>query len=368
MVNPPRPEQLAEIRMRGGEEACFEWLLDGMPGDRPGGGLETRQSFIEKLMTTTGMPAVAATAAAAAAAEGGHVFADDRADGGLVLPPEKKAAAQDEATDVVLAVYDGRRSLTGMQHQPVGPELQRLYQIEYPARLADAGLCEIDLIDRFPVLKGVFGYSRGGGTAGSSRVVMFRGKGGAYRVYADSSETEAFFLRLDPLRVARWLFERGHLTEAPTDERAAREAVLAAISIPERGAEVTTETAGTAVLTLLHSYTHRLIRQLAVMAGIDRDSLAEYLVPHHLGAFVYATPKGDFVLGGMQAVFETDMNVLLARQAKAENRCPLDPGCARAEDACPACLHLGEPSCAYYNRFLRRDHLFGPIGYLSMEH
>ncbi|KQS66167.1 hypothetical protein ASG41_12540 [Modestobacter sp. Leaf380] len=121
------------------------------------------------------------------------------------------------------------------------------------------------------------------------------------------------------------------------------------------------------MLTLLHSYTHRLIRQLAVMAGIDRESLSEYLVPHHLGAFVYATPKGDFVLGGMQAVFETDMHMLLARQAEAESRCPLDPGCARAENACPACLHLGEPSCAYYNRFLRRDHLFGPAGFLSMD-
>jgi hypothetical protein len=365
MVNPPRPEQLAEIKMRGGEAACLEWLLDGMPGDRPGGGQDTRQSFIDKLVATGMAPAVAELTATAAAASG-HAFADT-SEGNLTLSSDKRALAQDEATDVVLAVYDGRRSITGMQDQPVGPDLQSLYRDEYSPRLAAAGLTEIDLIDRFPVLKGVFGYSRGGGTAGSSRVVMFRGKAGAYRVYADSSETEAFFVRLDPQRVARWLQLRGHLASSPTDDKAAREAILSAIAIPDRGADSLTETPGSAVLTLLHSYTHRLIRQLAVMAGIDRESLAEYLVPHHLGAFVYAAPKGDFVLGGMQAVFETDMHLLLARQAEAENRCPLDPGCARAENACPACLHLGEPSCAYYNRFLRRDHLFGPAGYLSMD-
>lgn len=365
MVNPPRPEQLAEVKMRGGEPACLDWLLAGMPGDRPGGGLDTRQSFIDKLVGT-GMARAVAEVAATAAAASGHVFADDASGPGLTLTAEKRAMAQDEATDVVLAVYDGRRSLTGMQSQAVGAQLQHLYSTEYLECLSNAGLSEIDLIDRFPVLKGVFGYSRGGGSAGSSRIVMFRGKGGAYRVYADSSETEAFFIRLDPRRVAMWLQKRGHLATVPTDDRAAREAILSAVTIPDRGADPAVETAGTAVLTLLHSYTHRLIRQLAVMAGIDRDSLAEYLVPHHLGAFVYAAPKGDFVLGGMQAVFETDMHLFLARQAQAESRCPLDPGCSRAENACPACLHVGEPSCSYYNRFLRRDHLFGPVGYLSM--
>jgi hypothetical protein len=30
-----------------------------------------------------------------------------------------------------------------------------------------------------------------------------------------------------------------------------------------------------------------------------------------------------------------------------------------------ACLHLGEPSCRYYNRFLDRSVLFGARGYLT---
>lgn len=121
------------------------------------------------------------------------------------------------------------------------------------------------------------------------------------------------------------------------------------------------------MLTLIHSYAHRIIRQLAVLAGVDRESLAEYLVPHHLGAFVYATPRGDFVLGGLQSVFETDLHRLLEQQVDAESRCPLDPGCDRAGGACLACLHIGEPSCTHYNRFLNRKTLFGESGFFNRE-
>ena len=61
------------------------------------------------------------------------------------------------------------------------------------------------------------------------------------------------------------------------------------------------------LLSLLHSYAHRTIRRLAAFAGIERDGLAEYLLPHHLGFVVYAASRGDFVLGGLQAVFETSL-------------------------------------------------------------
>jgi len=91
---------------------------------------------------------------------------------------------------------------------------------------------------------------------------------------------------------------------------------------------------------------------------------SEYLVPAHLGFFVYAAARGDFVLGGLQAVFESNLDTLLDAVVDAEHRCPLDPGCSRGSGACSACVHLGEPSCRYFNRFLNRTVLFGPKGYL----
>jgi hypothetical protein len=116
----------------------------------------------------------------------------------------------------------------------------------------------------------------------------------------------------------------------------------------------------------VHTYTHRFIRQAAVFSGIERDALSEYLLPAHLAFFVYAAARGDFVLGGMQAVFESNLDDLLGAFVDAEHRCPLDPGCSRGSGACSACVHLGEPSCRFFNRFLNRGVLFGPTGYLRM--
>jgi hypothetical protein len=365
MVNPPRPEQLRDLLSQGGASRCLDWVLDGMPGSKPSLQASTRRTFVEGLVAQ-GLPQPAAEAAAEAAAAQGHAFSGDDDSGDLDIRADRLDAARDDAFDLALAVHEGRRGASDLKAEPVGPELATLYTDSYAPAMASAGVEEIDLVDRFPVLRGVFGYSRGGGQAGDKRLVMFRGKGGAYRVYADAAETEALLVRLDPLKVCAWLHQRRLLKSVPSTVREARLAILSDIDVPERGADINTETIGSAVLTLLHSYTHRMIRQLAVMAGIDRESLAEYLVPRHLAAFVYAGTRGDFVLGGLQAVFETDLNMLLDRQSNSESRCPLDPGCSRGAGACLACLHLGEPSCTHYNRFLDRSYLFGRNGYLTM--
>ena len=62
------------------------------------------------------------------------------------------------------------------------------------------------------------------------------------------------------------------------------------------------------------------------------------LVPSHLGFFVYAAARGDFVLGGLQAVFETELDRLLDEFVGGEHRCAMDPGCTKiAAHALPAC-------------------------------
>jgi hypothetical protein len=103
-----------------------------------------------------------------------------------------------------------------------------------------------------------------------------------------------------------------------------------------------------------------------VFAGIDRNALSELLVPHHLAFVVYAAARGDFVLGGLQAVFETELHHLLRDIVLGDHRCALDPGCKHSGGACMACLHIGEPSCRYFNQFLDRRTLFGDAGYLQL--
>lgn len=364
MVNPARPEHLQALLADGGREKSLRWILGEMSTPRPEKLAATRQSMIDAFVAQ-GLPVAAAEAAVeAAVAAGGHSL--DAPVDVLDVSEARREESEAAALEVALATYGGRRTASQLPADPVGPTLQELYQQRYQPAIKRAGLIDVDHIDRFPILRGVFGYTRGGAPAGESRLVAFTGRQQSVRIYADTNETEAMYLRLDPVRVAGMLHAKGLLDNAPTDPAAARLAILNAAEIPRRGDEVTTETVGSAVLTLLHTYAHRFIRQLAVLAGVDRESLAEYLVPNHLGVFIYATPRGQFVLGGLQSVFETDLNRLLDLQVDAETRCPLDPGCDRATGACLACLHIGEPSCSLYNRFLDRKTLFGGDGYLRI--
>lgn len=364
MVNPARPEHLQALKLNGGEGKCLEWMLAGMQTARPGDLQPTRQSMIDSLVGQ-GMSQVVAEAATNVAYDAGALGDDTTL--ATSLAGERLELVQASAFEVALAMYQGRRSASHLQDDPVGPDLLALYRDSYPGALSTSGLAEVYHVDRFPILRGVFGFSRGGGTAGEKRLVGFRGDGGEIRIHADTNETEAFYLQLDPMRVARWLHKRGLIDVSPSDEVAARLLILEQADFPGRGDDVSVESIGSAVLTLVHTFAHRFIRQLAVRAGVDRESVAEYLVPDHLGAFIYATPRGEFVLGGLQSVFETDLDRLLEQQVDAETRCPLDPGCDRASGACLACLHIGEPSCSHYNRFLDRKTLFGAEGYLSAE-
>ena len=165
-----------------------------------------------------------------------------------------------------------------------------------------------------------------------------------------------------PIWLNSSMFTPSPLTAA-TDGRAARLALLERIDIPFATQEHYQELGGD-LLSLVHSYAHRTIRRLATFAGIERDGLAEYLLPHHLAFVVYAASRGDFVLGGLQAVFETSLHRFLADLVEGESRCALDPGCRSGGGACMACLHLGEPSCRWFNRFLDRSELFGQHGFL----
>jgi len=230
-------------------------------------------------------------------------------------------------------------------------------------------LVGVNLVERFPVLNIMYGYTRGGGDAAESRLIPFRHPRGGYRLYGDLSETEALYFRLDPIRVAEWLSARGHTlpgwSDTDKDPRQTRIAIMEAAEIPPPGDEPAVPSVGSELLTLIHSYAHRVIRRTSVFAGIDRDALAEYLVPINLGFFIYAGARGDFVLGGLQAMFETELDALLANVVYGEHRCALDPGCTRGAGACLACLHVGEPSCRYFNTYLDRKSLFGNKGYLS---
>jgi len=360
VVNPPDPAEAARLRAGGGGARALEWVLDGMLSNDPTAGRQTRAGFTEQLRQS-GLSEATAERLAQQAVESGEIDPGNSGDG-LVLPDTVRDKAHEEALSLASAVHGGRTRVSDMIAGTT-PPLRTLYEGAYGDAMRDAHLESVDLLANFPVAKLAFGYTRGDLAPGAARLVPFRERGNI-RAYGSLSRTEALLFRLDPLRVYQHLTANGHALPDVADSRAARTALLQRIELPYPTQEQYQHLGGD-LLRLVHSYAHRAIRRLASFAGIERDGLAEYLIPHHLGFVIYASSRGDFVLGGLQAVFETSLHRFLADLVKGESRCALDPGCRSGGGACMACLHLGEPSCRWFNRFLDRSELFGPRGFLQ---
>jgi hypothetical protein len=366
LINPPKPDHREGLKLAGGARKALVWVVEGLTAARPADvkAAPTLEELIEQLVKS-GIPREIAETAAASAGGGLAKPGDQPIDR---LSPTRREEAERQAVDIAMALAESRVSTTALRSAVPGDSLDTRYQGSYPLALDRAGIAGLDLVDRFPVLSAMYGYTRGDDDPTKSRLVPFRRKKGGYRLYGNLAETEAFLIRMDPLRVARWLSSRRHQlpgwNKSDPDPVAARIAILESAVVPSKLEDQSMVSAGADLLRLVHTYAHRFIRQAAVFSGIERDALSEYLMPGHLGFFVYAAARGDFVLGGMQAVFESNLDDLLNTFVDAEHRCPLDPGCNRGSGACSACVHLGEPSCRFFNRFLDRGVLFGPNGYL----
>lgn len=367
MINPANPERRQRILGPGGRQRALAWVLEGMSAPSPATmSVQMTKAELVQTLIASGLSEAVATMMAEQAEQAGEVGQSQFDSAIATIPDGLLDVAIHDSVSIATATHDSRTSSRGL-HAPAESVLERIYSRDYPRALSSAGLREVDLVERFPILNAMYGYTRGGEEPGKDRLRTFRDRKGAYRVYGDLAETEALLFCLDPLKVASWLEHRGH-DLGFWDSRSqvsARIAILRAADIPQPGDAPADATVGTDLLKLVHSYSHRLMRLTSVFAGIDRDSLSEFLLPRHLAFFMYATPKGDFVLGGMQSVFETNLHDLLHTFVGAERRCPMDPGCNRGSGACSACLHVGEPSCRLFNTYLDRQVLFGSSGFLS---
>jgi hypothetical protein len=364
LVNPPSPERVRRLADAGGAERALTWVLDSCPTRRYDEIGTTRDSLAHDLIDR-GLPRDLVERMVREA-EGSGALAPDRGFG--ILADERRREAGRAAVTLAMALDVSRVRLSDLASAADGQwnELANLYRHTYPSEVARAGLEGVELIDRFPILTGNYAYTRGDPAPGKGNLKPFT-EHRRYVVYADVAETEALLVKLQPSLVARWLLQNGLALPEWTDERSARLAILSSIDVPVPGsAAQSPTTVGEMVLRLVHSYSHRFIRRASVFAGIDRNALSELLVPHHLSFIVYAAGRGDFVLGGLQAVFESELNNLLREVVLGDHRCALDPGCTHAGGACMACLHIGEPSCRYYNQYLDRGCLFGSAGYLQL--
>ncbi|GGZ71982.1 hypothetical protein GCM10008101_27770 [Lysobacter xinjiangensis] len=360
MVNPPTTHRIEQLTAAGGPARAVEWVLDGMQ-ERSASEVGATSESLRQQLKASGLPDALIEQTVRQAVEAGALRGAPTA---LDIDQVQKEAAERDAVLMAMAAAESRITIGDLQSSVDAlSEAGVRYHDYYPRALRDSGMESVELFDKFPVMVGHYGFTRGPTGPGESSLRPFRDRDGTYFVYGEVAETEAMLFRLSPLRVWRWLRDVGMVDDPePGTARDARLLLLRSCQVPSWTTEG--NDAGRALLQLVHSLSHRAIRIMAVHAGIERNALAELLVTPHLSFYIYAAAKGDFVLGGLQAVFESDLDTFLRAMVFDEHRCALDPGCERGGGACTACLHIGEPSCRFFNQHLSRATLFGPAGYL----
>lgn len=356
IVNPPSRSQRRRLHTAGGGPAALAWVAEGMNSPWVDGVAGAKSAALRRTLAEQGLTEEQIQAALTAAG------VDDDAPAALKMYPVVRELAEHDAAAIALAMSETRNTTDGLISTATGKRLS-LYENQYSQALRRARIQRIDLVERFPILNGQFGYTRGDHEPGASRLRAFTERDGSVIVYGDLATTEALVTRLDPIAISRWLRVRGHQVHVMDTARDAYEAILQAIGSDPETSGVLSE-----ITTLVHSFSHRMVRQTSYYAGIDRESISELLFPTALTFVTYAVPRGDFVLGGLQAMFEHDLHTVLDRVVMDESRCALDPGCweSRSGAACAVCLHLGEPSCRLFNTHLDRKSLFDTNGFFRV--
>jgi hypothetical protein len=243
-----------------------------------------------------------------------------------------------------------------------------------------AGFEEIKLVADFPIVTSVFGYTRV-----SVDPVTTTGEKTTFRhfptfqyssqsvhdkipIFVRAAETEALFVRLDPMRLVCWAEEcrPGTVRDLPKDNREARLWLLRNVGEVDRFVTPKDLDPATRLLFgIVHTVSHMFIRAAASLAGIDRTGLGEYLFPR-MGAFVVYNSNTVYNLGGLTTLFEEELRELLnkTRFDPLAKSCVYDPVCSEHhESSCHACTHLGEMACAFFNRGMSREFLYGADGF-----
>jgi hypothetical protein len=228
------------------------------------------------------------------------------------------------------------------------------------------GLSRLALVTDYPIITAAYGYSRAEYSPQQQcRLNPFppdRGHGGRFPIFVDEVQADALLLGLDPARVYVWLERNGFLPTLPvgSDPDLARRAYFVQLfdDTPLRQTLQVDRAQARLVFGLLHTLSHLCVRQAALLCGLDRTSLSEYLLPRTLTFALYCNHRFGATIGALTALFEQSLAEWL-NMVRGTRRCVYDPVCADRENSCHACTHLAETSCRFFNLNLGRAFLFG---------
>lgn len=227
------------------------------------------------------------------------------------------------------------------------------------------GIAQLDLVTDFPMIVATYGYTRATTTPNECRLNPFpseRDHGGKLPIYVDEVQADALLISLNPDRVHTWLQRNGYQPAIPngSDPNLAYRAYFVQLfeDVPLRETLQGDRSEARMIFGLLHTLSHLCVRQAALLCGLDRTSLSEYLMPRTLTFAIYCNHRFGATIGALTALFEQSLAEWL-NAVRTARRCVYDPVCRERESSCHACTHLAETSCRFFNLNLGRSFLFG---------
>jgi hypothetical protein len=237
------------------------------------------------------------------------------------------------------------------------------------------GLDDMGLIREFDLCKFSFGYSR------MESVPVLRGKRGMdmpvrlnlfppvrgndrsetrYPVYVVQQGNEALYLRLKEENVLNWLrsLDCPDMFALNVGENFGAGALGAAQQMSpflDKLPESDTSPVYFYVYTLLHSYSHLLMKYVSEYSGLDLGSLGEYIFPADLAFVVYRNGT-TMDLGNLSAMWRNSGTAMLtAMLGPKATQCGTGSLCTHRGGACPDCVMMPETSCIASNKLLSRS-------------
>ena len=254
-------------------------------------------------------------------------------------------------------------------------ELQEIDDIKRYSAARDRGhFATIQASSKVPFVMAVYGYSRKDNEIkGDTKLCAFsKEKNTRSNIYATRMETEGVLFELDRRAVLRWMQKNGWISDLEYNDAMPEEEVKAWFlnncdesKISYYGSvDESKDYRFHRIFKLLHSISHALLRQAAVITGLDKSSLAEYLFVDIPAIFIYCQNSQGFNLGAMQSAMESQLDYWINGAITESYQCIFDPVCKDENGACAGCLYLNDVSCHYFNRQLDRRYL---IGYTDNE-
>ena len=262
---------------------------------------------------------------------------------------------------------------------PANPQAQVQQEAATRAHLDQLGIHTMGLIRNFKLCRFTYGFTRVSASPVTERhsinlpvrlnlfptVKMEQGRPRT-PIYVITQENEAFYVRLDPAMVYRWLSTLD-LADA-FDWDAASGAPLGALLL-ERALPMQRflmnvhrsqpPSAYYYTYTLLHTYAHVMMRTISELSGLDAGSLGEYLFPSDLAFVVYRSGT-TLDLGNLSSLWR-NANARFLRHLGEDTTLSCNSGslCLQRGGACPDCILIPETSCLASNHLLSRSVLRG---------